>query len=156
MIDCNMFNSRHILCLCLLSFIFSCQGLPWNKTSKRELLEQRVRQYIQIRGTDDVARLYSFYSPTYKKEIPFETFKGRHKFETKETVLESIEYIDGADTAKIVISSTFELMGYHFKKSGMVQKWVFHDDNWYFDPKKASLNDLIAPTHRPKRPKNKP
>ena len=144
-----------LVSLCgIMVLVISCQGLQLTPKSKRELLQQRVHEYVEARINKDMDEEYKFHPPSYRQSVTLEQFKARRNIRIEEMALKSIEYEEDADSASVVLLLTFRVMGFQFKEMNFPQEWLLIDGQWYVEVRAVTARDLfIKPKDRFKETK---
>ena len=133
-----------LISLCsIIAVLISCQSLQIASKSKRELLEQRVHEYVEARNNQDMDEEYKFFSPSYRQTVSLEQFKERREVKINRVALKSIDYEEDADSARVVLLLDFRVIGFHFEKAKFSQEWRFIDGQWYFKVRPVVATDMF-------------
>jgi len=138
-----------LITLCLGILLASCQGTQLTKQSRGDLLQLRAEQYAQCKTAGDLDREYGFFPPSYRDVVSLEQFKGNRKFLPGETSVKSIEYEEGADRARVVVSTNIRFLGFEFKNAEIPQQWTYLDGQWYLDARRPSFRTLFPARESP-------
>ena len=136
--------------LILILGIVSCQGMRVKTKNDKDLVYQRVSDYVDAKNARDVKKEYSFFSPSYKNSVTLEQFIKRHNVSDIHMALKHIDYEPGAEKARVELIINLAYMGFEFKDVEFSQNWIRVDGQWYLDAKDTTFRDLFTPPGRSK------
>lgn len=119
-----------------------------NKTEqidKRELLHQRVNDYLSVKNAGDVEGEYDFFAPSSKASTSLAQFIRMRGSSSAQSAIESIDYVSGSDNASVRLKSDIVHGAYKLNKIRSKQDWIFLHGEWYLHVKKRSAESLFGP-----------
>lgn len=139
-----------LICIGMLALMVSGGCLPEriNKTEQinnRELLHQRVNDYLSAKNAGDVQKEYDFFDPSSKESISFAQFIEMRGSSSPKSVIESIDYVPGSDNASVCLRSDIVHGVYKLNKIRSKQDWILLHGKWYLNVKKRSSGCLFGP-----------
>ena len=123
----------------LLSLKNKYEETPSEK--KEQLLQKRVKEYIEALKSGSEDRIYEFFDPYFKELNPLEVWKAiRIKTKFLDAKLINVAYLKGSNVALVTIKAKVKIpkkvlgkfdVERNIKERYMSFHWVFIDGKWY-------------------------